>query len=230
MSWNTKTDYCGLGDGTNIICKSATENRTGSYLEKTGEHGDIIATKPFGDKNGSPSNDYAIAKQKTFTDLKLGTVKDVEGNKYMLQSISLSTGSATEPTMSATAVRVEDGSATTSTFTVPEFSISPDDIAQFLFGAFTITGAGCEITQCNAEISCTVGLSTVNGDPVASDPHTGHITLSVTLIQTGDTAPSVIPTEGWDLSAPLTCSDPDSDLPTWTCSLAQPLEKTYVAG
>lgn len=230
MSWNSKTDYCGLGDGTAIICKSATENRTGSYLEKTGEHGDIIATKPYGDKNGSPSNDYAIAKAKTFSSLKLGTITTVGTNKYMLQSVSVSTGSATEPTMSATAVRVEDGCTETSTFVIPEFNVSPDDIAQFLFNGFTLEGTGCEITQCNAEISCTVGLSTVNGDPVASDPHTGHITLSVTIIQTGDTAPSVTAAEGWDQSAPLTCSDPDSDLPTWTCSFARPLEKTYVAG
>ncbi len=229
MSWTNKTDYCGLADGTSIILKAATENRSGSYLEKTGEHGDIIATKAYGDKNASPSNDYAIAKAKTFGAVKLGTVTAVDSAKFMLQSISISTGSAAEPTMSATAVRVEDGATTDSTFDVPSFSVSPDDIAQFLFGAFTLSGTGCELTQCNAEISCTVGLSTVNGDPVASDPHTAHIQLSITVIQTGDVAPSVTPAEGWDLSAPLTCADPDSDLPTWTCSVTKPIAKTLAA-
>lgn len=229
MSWANKTDYCGLADGTSIILKAATENRTGSYLEKTGEHGDIIATKPYGDKNASPSNDYAIAKEKSFTGVKLGAITAVDGEKYMLQSVSISTGSAAEPTMSATAVRVEDSATTDSTFDVPSFSVSPDDIAQFLFGAFTLSGAGCELTQCNAEISCTVGLSLVNGDPVASDPHTAHIQLSLTVIQTGDTAPSVTAADGWDVSAPLTCSDPDSDLPTWTCSVSKPITKTLAA-
>ncbi len=228
MSWDRRTDYCGLANGTSVKCKGSNENRSGSYLEKTGEHGDIIATKPYGTANATPSCEYTIAKETTLA-IKLGTVTAVDGKKYMLSSVSIGTGSATEPTMSASATQVEDDATTDSTFDVPSFSVSPDDIAQFLFGAFTLSGTGCELTQCNAEISCTVGLSTVNGDPVASDPHTAHIQLSITVIQTGDVAPSVTPAEGWDLSAPLTCADPDSDLPTWTCSVSKPITKTLAA-
>ena len=228
MSWAAKQDYCGLADGTAIICKSATENRSGSYLEKTGEHGDIVATKLYGTANASPSNEYAIAKEKTLA-VTLGQVQTVDGKQYMLQSVSISTGSATEPTMSATAVQVEDGATTGNCFKCPAFTLSPDDVAQFLFGAFTLGGDGCEITQVGAEISCTVGLSQVNGDPVASDPHTAHVQLSITVIQTGTAEPTITPADGWELSAPLTCSDPDSDLPTWTCSVSKAIEKTMAA-
>ena len=228
MSWDAKKDYCGLADGTSIKIKGSDEGRSGSYLEKTGEHGDIIATKAYGTANASPSCDYTIAKEKSLA-VTLGGVATVEGKKYALQSVSISTGSATEPTMSATAVQVEDDATTDNCFKCPSFTLSPDEVAQFLFNGFTLSGDGCELTACNAEVSCTIGLSTINGDPVASDPHTGHIVLSVTIIQTGDKEPTVTPADGWDLSAPLTCSDPDSDLPTWTCSVAKPLVKTLAS-
>lgn len=224
MSWASKQDYCGLA-GTAIVCKGANENRSGSYLEKTGEHGDIIATKAYGTANASPSNDYAVKADATLS-IVLGDVQTVDGKKYMLQSVSVGTGTATEPTLSATAVQVEDGAVTGNKFVAPSLTLSPDYIAQFLFDGFTLSGDGCELTQCNAEMSCTVGLTTVNGDPVASDPHTAHIQLSITVIQTGTAAPTVTPADGWDLSAPLTCSDPDTDLPTWTCSVSKPIAKT----
>lgn len=224
MSWGSKTDYCGLA-GTAVVCKGATENRSGSYLEKTGQDGSIVATKLYGTANASPSNEYAIKGDATLS-VVLGSVATVDGKKYMLQSVSVSTGSATEPTLSATAVQVEDGAATGSRYAAPSLSLSPDDVAQVLFGGFTLSGTGCELTQCNAEISCTVGLTTVNGDPVASDPHTAKIVLSLTILQTGEAEPSVSPATGWELSAPLTSSDPDADLPTWTCSVSKALAKT----
>lgn len=227
MSWESKQDYCGLASAS-IVCKGANENRSGSYLEKTGEHGDIIATKAYGTANASPSNEYAIKADATLS-VVLGAVTEVDGKKYMLQSVSVGTGSATEPTLSATAVQVENGAATDNKFAAPALTLSPDDIAQFLFSGFTLSGDGCELTQCNAEISCTVGLTTVNGDPVASDPHTGHIQMSISVIQTGTAAPTVTPAKGWDLSAPLSCDDPDADLPTWTCSVSMPLAKTLAS-
>ena len=228
MSWAAKQDYCGLADGTAIKCKDSNENRSGSYLEKTGQHGDIVATKLYGTANATPANVYTIAKEKSLS-VTLGSVQTVDGHQYMLKSVSISTGSATEPTMSATAVQVEDGATTGNCFKCPEFTLSPDDVAQILFDAFTVGGDGCTLTQCNAEISCDVGLSKVNDDPVASDPHTAHIQLAITILQTGDAAPTVTPTDGWELSAPLSCSDPDSDLPTWTCSVSRPLTKTMAA-
>ena len=224
MSWEAKTDYCGLA-GTGIVCKSSTENRQGQYLEKTGADGAICATKPYGTANATPSNDYAIKADAALA-FDLGAVTAVDGKKYMLQSVTVSTGSAQEPTLSASAVQVEDAAATGNRFAVSGVTLSPDDIAQKVIDGFTLTGDGCELTQCNAEFSCTVGLSTVNGDPVASDPHTGHIQLSLTILQTGTAAPVVAAAAGWDLSSPLTCSDPDADLPTWTCQVSKPLEKT----
>lgn len=231
MSWESKTDYCGLAIANKLICKSANENRSGQYLEKTGEHGDIVATKPFGTANASPSNEYSVVDDISFTSgqIALGAVASVSSKKYMLQSVSISTGSATEPTFSATSVQVEDSATTGNKFEIPAFDLSADDIAQILFDAFTLTGSGCEVTQCNAEISCTVGLHTVNGDPRASDPHTAHIQVTATILQTDSTPPTVSPGNGWDVSSPLSCDDPDADLPTWSVTLSKKLAKTIQA-
>ena len=103
--------------------------------------------------------------------------------------------------------------------------ISPEEITQILLSAYTLSGQGCEDTQCNTEISCTVNPHKKNGVPKASDVHTGHIVVSVTIGQYGSTVPTVTPGSGWEMSGELTCDDPDSDTPTWTCQLTKPLEK-----
>lgn len=231
MSWESKTDYCGLAVANKLICKSSTENRSGQYLERTGQHGAICATRAYGTENASPSNEYAVAADVSFAAgaITLGAVKEVDGRKYMLQSVSVKTSSAGEPTVSATAVQVEDGATTGNCFRVPAFVLSADDVAQILLGAFTLAGEGCELTECGAEISCTVGLHTVNGDPVASDPHTAHVQVSVSVLQAGAAEPTLTAADGWDVSSPLTCGDPDADLPTWTATLSRPLEKTRAA-
>jgi len=228
MSWESKTDYCGLAINGKLIVKSSNENRSGQYLEKTGANGAICATKAFGTANASPSNEYAVIDDISFTagQISLGAVTTQNQKKYMLQSVSVSTGSATEPTFSATCVQVEDGATTGNRFQVPAFDLSADDIAQILFAAFTLGGSGCELTQCNAEISCTVGLHTVNGDPKASDPHTAHLQVTATILQADTAAPTVTPGSGWDVSSPLSCDDPDADLPTWSVTLTKPLTKT----
>ena len=228
MSWDKKEDYCGLANGASVKINDSDEGATGSYLEKVGEHGDIVATKAYGTKNASPKCVYTIADDGTLA-IKLGTVTTIDGKQYMLESVSISTGGASEPTLEAAAKRVEDGATTGCTFDCPSLTISPDEHAQILFNAFSLSGDGCELTQCSAEVSCTVGLSKINGDPVASDPHTAHVQLSVTILQTGETKPDVTPADGWDLSAPLSCSDPDSDLPTWTCGVSKPIAKTLKA-
>lgn len=231
MSWTTKTDYASLAIADKLICKVANENRSGQYLEKTGQHGAICATKAFGLANAAPANEYTVAKDITFTagQIKIGAVTTVGDGKYMLQSVSIKTTGGGEPTVSATSVRVEAGAATDNYFAVPAFELSADDIAQILFDAFTVGGEGCELTECGAEIGGEVGLHTVNGDPVASDPHAAKIQVTVTILQAGEAEPTLTPAEGWEVSSPLTPTDPDSDLPTWTATLTKPLEKTLKA-
>lgn len=228
MSWETKDDYCGLAVAGSITCKSATMNRTATYLEKTGADGAIAATKYFGEIS-APSNEYAVAKTTAFPSLKLGSIATVDGRAYALQSVSVKTTAGGEPTLSATAQEVESGatSADCNYFSVPSFTLDKDEIAQTLFGAFTLKGG--ELTDCSAEISCTVGTTKVNGAVVASDVTLGKVVVSATVGQYGTARPEVTPAAGWELAAPLTCTDPDSDFPSWTFSVEKTLQKTDVS-
>lgn len=229
MSWETKTDYAGLAVANTVIIKSSNENRSGQYLERAGQSGAIVATKAFG-VLATPSCDYAIQAAKTYSegDIKLGAVTTVGGKRYALQSIHYENGADQEPVFSATAQEIEASSdGTTRTFDMVGFSISPDEAAAMLASAATVGGTGCELTKCAIDGSCNVKPHTVNGTPVASDATMGKAVVSLTILQTSTTTPTVTPGTGWELSSPLTCEDPDADLPVWTCALTKPL--TYTA-
>ena len=256
MSWEAKTDYCGLaidtegsnGQGANhsLPVKSATEGRQSQYLEKHGRLGDYKATKVFGNR-ASPSNTYTVAGEVTITGKALGTVTTVDTKKFALESVKWSTGADAEPTFEASAQQVADNGATRNTFVIPEFKVSPDHVAQIpafkwnsegdFVPAFSLPegtqqaakNVGVELTQVSGEISCSVKTNDKNGDPKAHDVTNGHIVLQLTLGQYGTGKPELTPAAGWDLSAPLTCEDPDSDMPTWTATLTHPLEKTMAS-
>ena len=240
MSWETKEEFCGLAIANKLLCKGANPNTTGQYLEKHGQHGDYAATKAFGVRS-APVNGYTIADSFTLTGAKLGSVEEVSDKSYALEKISFSTGADEEPTFEATAKQVEDDASLGNYFEVPEFSLTPDHVAQipsFKFpvpqgqtatsvAAFALTGSGCELTKCAGEISCSVKTNDKAGLPKAHDVTNGHIVLQLTIGQYGDTVPTVTPATGWDVSSPLSCDDPD--MPTCTMALSHPLKKTMAA-
>ena len=230
MSWDTKTDYCGLAVEGKLQIKSATMNRSGQYLEKLGKNAAIAATKAFG-VNDSPNCEYTILSAHKLTGVKLGKIATVEGKKYALQSLKYETGAGTEPKVTATAREVEASAndSNCNKFAVPDIEISPEEVADIIAAAFTLSGESCELTKCSAEASCTVSPHTVNGAVVASDVRSGHIQVSVSIGQYGEAAPVLTPADGWDISSPLTCTDPDSDLPEWTATLSKPLTKEVKA-
>lgn len=230
MSWDSKQDYAGLAVANKVICKDADTNTTGQYLEKPGAHGNIAATKPFGVVS-APSNEYTIEAAHTYQGLKLGSVVTVDGHAYALESIHYEKTAGAEPVLSATTQEVETGATTSTmnTFALPDIEVSPDEIAELIVDCATIAGTGCELVKCVADFACTVKPHTVNGTPVASDVILGKITVQLTIGQYAAAAPTVTETTGWDVSSPLTCKDPDSDMPEWTCTLSKPLVKTLVS-
>ena len=247
MSWETKQDYCDLAIEDALSVKSATEGRTAQYLEKHGRLGDYKATKVFGNR-ASPTNAYTVEAEATITEKKLGDITTVEQKKYMLHAIRFTTGADAEPTFEGSAAQVEDSAELRNYFEVPEFKISPDHVAQipaFKFPvpqgqtaefvpAFSLpagtqqspTNVGVELTQVSGEISASPKTNDRNGDPKAHDVTNGHIVLQLTIGQYGEQTPTIVPAEGWDMSAPKTVDDQDSDMPTWTCTLSRPLPKT----
>lgn len=228
MSWIKKSDYCGFSSQSMLSLKSVTSNTTGQYLEKAGHNGDIAATKAFGETS-APSCEYTIVSAGTLSNVKLGAITTVDGKAYALESIHYENGADSEPAFTATARQVENGAATENYFTVPALAVDTDEIAAPILSAFTLSGSGCELVKCSADISCSVKVHTVAGDPVASDVTMGHIQVQATIGQYGDTAPTVTPGTDWDVSSPLTCSDPDADMPSWTVTLSKPLEKTVAS-
>lgn len=249
MSWESKTEYCGLAVEDKILVKSCTLGKTGQYLEKLGRTGAYAATKAYGERS-TPGNSYTIADDVTVSGVALGTVTEVEGKSYALAGVTWSTGADQEPTLEGSSAQVEDGAETRNTFPVPEFKLSPDQVAQipeFKFtgensftpafslpttvpaSGSTAQNADCELTACGCEISCKVGTNDKNGYPYAHDVTTGRIVINITIGQYGAVVPTVTPAAGWKMSSPLTCDDPDSDMPTWTCSLSRPLAKTMAA-
>lgn len=246
MSWETKQDYSGLAIENALTVKSANEGRTAQYLEKHGANGDYKATKVFGNR-ASPTNSYTVEAEATITGKKLGDITTVESKKYMLHAIKWSTGADAEPTFEGSAAQVEDGATLRNYFVVPDFKISPDHVAQipeFKFPAasgqtaefvpaFSLpagttqapTNVGVELTQVSVEISASPKTNDRNGDPKAHDVTNGHIVIQLTIGQYGEQTPTITPAEGWDMSAPKTVDDQDSDMPTWTCTLSRPLEK-----
>lgn len=228
MSWETKTDYSGLAVANTIIIKSSNENRSGQYLERAGQSGAIVATKPYGIL-AAPSCEYAIKTAKTYSkgDIKFGAITTIDGKRYALQSIHYENGADQEPVFSATSQQVETTSdGTTRTFDMVAFAVSPDEAAAIIASAFSLSGTGCELIKCAIDGSCSIKNHTVNGDPVASDATMGKAVVTGTILQTGATAPTVAAGTGWEVSSPLTCEDPDADLPVWTFAVEIPLEYT----
>lgn len=243
MSWENKQDYAGLAIENALTVKGANEGRTTQYLEKHGRLGGYKATKVFGNR-ASPTNAYTVEAEATITGKKLGDVTTVDQKKYMLHAIRFTTGADAEPTFEANSAQVENGATLRNYFAVPDFKISPDHVAQipaFKFSssetsyvpAFSLpagtqqapTNVGVELTQTSCEISASPKTNDRNGDPKSHDVTNGHIVLQLTLGQYGEQTPKITPAEGWDMSAPNTVDDQDSDMPTWTCTLSRPLEK-----
>lgn len=228
MSWDSKTDYCGLEVANKLEIKSSSMNRSGQYLEKPGASGAIVATKAYGIVD-SPSCEYVVKAANSFQAgaIKLGAVTTVESKRYALASFTYSNGADQEPTFSASSVQIEtttDGS--TRTFDCPAFSISPDEAAEIIASAAELSGTGCELQKCTLTCSANVKPHTKNGDPVASDVTMGKATVDLEILQTSTTAPTIAAGTGWEVSSPLTCDDPDADFPTWKATLTKKLAYT----
>ena len=232
MSWESKTDYCSLAVANKIIIKASTENRSGQYLEKPGQHGAIVATKAFA-ALAAPSCEYTIKAPHAFDDgdIVLGTITAVDGEKFALASVHYENGADAEPGFSATAQQVEDDATTelSNTFSVPAFDVSPDECAAVIMSSFSLSGENCELVKVAMDASCQVKPHTVKGVPVSSDVTMGHVQIQLTVNQYGTATPVLTPASGWDVSQRLTCSDPDADFPVWTATVSKPLEKTCVA-
>ena len=228
MSWESKPDYCGLG-GQILKPKSGNPNNSSQFLEKLGQNGAIAATKLYGTKNASPSNEYTILKAGDIT-VQIGKVTTVDGKRYALQSVVVKKTAGGEPTVSATAVRIEDTTdGEDQMFEPVTLHVDPEETAEFAIGSNPVSGDDCEVTEVTTTVSGTVSPHTVNGDPVASGVHSGKVEIDVTVGQYGEDEPTFADNlgaqSGFEKSAIENPDEPDSDMPSWTVKYMKPLAK-----
>ena len=228
MSWELKPDFCGLG-GEFLKVKSANKNNSSQYLEKLGQYGSIVATKLYGTKNASPSNEYVILKAGTIT-VQIGKVMTVDNKRYALQSVTVKKTAGGEPTVSATAVRIEDTTdGEDQMFEAVTLNVDPEETAEFAIGTNPVSGDDCEVTEVTTTVSGTVSPHNVNGDPVASGVRSGKVEVDVTVGQDGENEPECADNlgsgSGFEKSAIENPDEPDSDMPSWTVKYEKTLAK-----
>ena len=82
-------------------------------------------------------------------------------------------------------------------------------------------GTGCYLQSANYTAGGTISRATKDGETVAFDVVDGKLEVQLTIQQTGSTKPTVTAGSDWTITAPLTCSNPDADYPSWTCTLSR---------
>ena len=213
MAFNTVIDYCGLADGSKLACKGATENAAATVVEAPlNDKGEVPASEVL-ETVRSPSCEYemlaawARGAETTPDPVQLGGVNTADSKTFVLTNLTINTQAGSAPAISAQCAQVKTGAAEGDVFNIPAFSVAFKHTAQILWSAFTLGGTGCHLTTAN---------------------YAASVTLS-TITQTGDTAPTLTPGTGWDVTAPLTKTKGDAQYPSWTATLTKYLTKTPAA-
>lgn len=228
MAFPTKPDYFGLGANAALSLKNSTLNKSASTAEAQNEIGDTVAMEVFGEQS-APSVTYELIADLLLSAIKLGAVTTVDSKPFVLASVSWNTAPGTVPELQCSGEQVETGATTANSTTIalPELSLKRWHDAQILGEAFALTGAGCYVNGCNYTASADVSKATVDGEIVAHDIQNGRIEVSVTIVQTGSTAPTLTAGTGWEIVSPLTVDNPDEDFPTWTATLRMNLTSAH---
>lgn len=143
---------------------------------------------------------------------------------FVINNVSISTSAGTPPTIQVSGEEVPNGSHCGCTYTSAEATVEVCHHAQTLFSAFTLSGTGFYLTSANYTIECGLTKATKDGETVAYDVSDGKITCSLTIQGTGGNGtPSITKGTGWEITSPLTMSNPDSGYETYTVTLTKNL-------
>ena len=213
--FSAPVEYFGQELSTVIDLKSSTENR--DYAVKvtaTDERGDIVARDLAGERI-SPSAVYNV-KAAGDLSLVLGSVNTVETMAVVLLGCEISTSAASAPEVTLSGESIQADGKASSTVELPAITLSPRHKAQILAGAFTLAGAGCNLTSCSLSARANITRATKSGDTVTHDVSGTEIVVSGTVQQTGATAPTITAAEGWELTTPQSKANPDEGYIEWT--------------
>lgn len=231
MAIPAKTDYCGLATtfADSLVPVSDEENPSPSKYQPQGQDGSFIATEVYGE-DAAPTNAYKLKADIDADegDLVLNSVTTIDGKKYALEQVSISTSGGAAPAISATCRRVEAGATDEANclYEIPAFVLKTLQHAQDIFSALTLTGSGCVFTQLDAVIGCTVNPESANGILIASDANSGVITITGTILQSGTTAPTLAAATGWTITQAPACSNPENQYKSYSFEVQKILAKT----
>ena len=208
-------EYFGQSGSLVLVLKSSTESR--DYAVKvtaTDARGDIVARDLAGERI-SPSAVYNV-KAAGDLSLVLGSVNTVETMAVVLLGCEISTSAASAPEVTLSGESIQADGKASSTVELPAITLSPRHKAQILAGAFTLAGAGCNLTSCSLSARANITRATKSGDTVTHDVSGTEIVVSGTVQQTGATAPTITAAEGWELTTPQSKANPDEGYIEWT--------------
>lgn len=236
MAFAAKTDYCGLMTSTafngKIKIRDDADNASVEKYQPTGQDGSFIATEVYGE-DAAPTNNYAFVADVSAAagSVKLNAItvigSDDAAKNYALEQFVISTSGGAAPTLAATCQLIEHGSSDEEQchYSVPAFSLKKKNHAQDVFGAFTLSGAGCHLTECTATVGGSISKTRVAGETVASDIGQGVITVTGSVIQNGTVAPTVTANEGWVVTSALARTNAETAYPTYEFELQMILAK-----
>lgn len=230
MSFKQKTDPYSIADGTSIVVLSTTGGEAATNVEVNGEDGSFVANT-VGPTLMNPSIELALkaAISKALGDWKIGAVTTSDSKKFALASIRIATSAGSAPSISIAGNQVQDDAATGCYYPVPAFTLTAKHHAQILFSAFSLSGTGCHLVSAEYTISGTINIVTKDLVPVAFDVIKGKIEVSVTIKQTGTTAPTLTAGSDFQIVSPLAETNPDAEYPTFTATLVKYLAKSDAA-
>lgn len=223
MSFQNKHDFFGLA-GSGLVITESNENKSASTAEGHNEKGDVVAFEVFGETM-SPQCTYVLSADTSLASMKCGTpidgTGDYAGKKFSLGGITINTSAGSPPSIQATGEEIPNSSHNDCSYTFPASTLKMCHHAQILWNAFTLTGDGCYLQQANYTAGGTISRATKNGETISYDVVDGKLEVQLTIQQTGSTKPTVTAGTDWTITAPLNCSSPDADYPSWSCTLSR---------
>lgn len=229
MSFQEKTDYFNFADDSTIVITASDENKSATIVQAHDEKGDIVAQEIVG-QTAAPACTYVLKADASTGTWYMGKPIAVGSKYYTIASISISTGAGTPPSIQITGEEIPTNSHTDCYYTVPSTTIEMCHHAQKLFGAFSSSGTGCYLTQANYTVSGGLTKATKDGETIAYDISDGKIEAALTFVSTSGSAPTLSVGTGWEMTSPLTKSEPDSDYNQYTCTLTKNLTHTSSSG
>lgn len=226
MSFKAKYDFFGLTSKGLVITES-NENVAATTVQAQNEKGDYVAYEVFA-QTMSPDCSYVISADTNLSAMKCGTVingtGDYSDKKFTLGSLTINTAAGTPPTVQASGEEIPADTLTSDcTYTFPSTTLKACHHAQVLWDAFTLGGNGCYLQNASYTAGGNISRATKDGETVAYDVTEGQLQVNITVTQTGNAVPTLTAGSDWYVTAPLNCSNPDSNYPTWTATLSRSL-------